>query len=267
MIAFGFNIFYPDESSLNDDVFDSFKETFRISKYAEPLLTDELGEWSDYFPLSGRRSRYCTSMKEIDDLVHSTWAVEIEDVVTFVWRCDDREIQYIRHSLFTAELLQFWSLHTILPLVLTLQKFYSILHVGAVEIDGSAILFSAESFGGKSTMTGFFLDRGHRLLSDDTLGVYVEGENVMAVASYPFHRPYRQAEALGQRYADIPGDPLPVKAVFVLVKSDPDAEIGIVELSGVDKYKALHMSTFINMPFMKKEQFRELGDLAKRTPA
>jgi len=62
------------------------------------------------------------------------WAIDIKEVMCLTWVCGKRTISYELYTLFTPELLQFWILHTILPVVLTLEERYTFLHVGAVEV-------------------------------------------------------------------------------------------------------------------------------------
>jgi len=263
MIAFDFNIRFEDEPSLDDGIYDILKENFYILKSSDPNAFEALSVRSEYMPMSGREARYCAEKPYA--LCHDgcAWGVDVKDVVSFMWRLGDHTIHYVPHALLTPELLQFWVLHTILPMVFTLEKRYEILHVGAVEVDGEAILFSAESFGGKSTMTDYFLKQGHTLLSDDTLGLYKEGGYYMAVASYPFHRPYREVESLGQKIEQVPRTPKPVKALFLLEKGVSDSIVSIKEIQGIEKYKAFHFSTFINFDFFTMHRFQAASDMAK----
>ena len=140
------------------------------------------------------------------------------------------------------------------------------MHVGAVEVDEKPILFSAFSFGGKSTMTDYFLKQGHTLLADDSLGIDKREDGYYAIPSYPYHRPYRELETLGYYTENFSTTPKPVHAVYVLDKSEPDSNIEIVELKGIEKFKAFHYSTFINFDFMKKERFEYFTQMAKHVP-
>lgn len=266
MIAFDFNIHFKDETSLDDGLYDSNKKDFMIVKSSDLSAFQQLTVGSEYMPMSGRQARYASEKPFSLCQEGCSWGVEVKDVASFIWRCGEHSIAYIPQQLLAPELLQFWILHTILPMALALEKTYEILHVGAVEVNGEPILFSAESFGGKSTMTDYFLKQGHTLLSDDTLGVYKKNGDYVAVASYPFHRPYRKAESLGDKVVNVSTHPKPIKAIFLLEKSEARADVAIEELKGIEKYKAFHFSTFINFDFLQQHRFQLLGEMANTLP-
>ena len=144
--------------------------------------------------------------------------------------------------------------------MLELRGIYHILHVGSVEIEGKPVLFSAPSFGGKSTMTDYFIQKGHTMLSDDSLGIDKRGDKYYAIASYPVHRPYRELETLGYPVENFATEPKPLHAVYLLEKSEPDVEVEIIEIKGIEKFKAFHYSTFIDFDFMKKERFDSFSE-------
>ena len=266
MIAFNFNIHFQDESSLDDGIYDTDKENIYILKSIDSNAFSELSLKSDYIPMSDREVCYGAEKAYAECKEGCIWGVDVKGLVSFVWHCGERSLIYTPQKEFTPQLLQFWVLHTMLPLMLSLDENYNILHVGAVEVAGHPILFSAESFGGKSTITDYFLKQGHTLLSDDTLGIYEEQGTFMAVASYPFHRPYRETESLGYKVTKVMKNPKPLKAVYLLEKSEPDAVVVIEELKGIAKYKAFHFSTFINFDFLKEQRFRTLSAMADRIP-
>jgi hypothetical protein len=133
-------------------------------------------------------------------------------------------------------------------------------------LHGEAIAFSSLSFGGKSTLTDYFLKQGHALLSDDSLAIEKKGEKYWAVSSYPFHRPYRELGVLGYSTENFITDPTPLHAVYTLEKVAPDADVKIVALKGIEKFKAFHYSSFIDFDFMKKERFAYFTEMAKHVP-
>ena len=261
MIAFNFNIHFQDEPSLNDHA-DGTKATINVVQSKNQSLFDQLTIKSDYLPLSGRNARYGAEKTFEECSNGCTWGVEVQGVISFVWNRGEHTITYLQHEMFTTRLLQFWVLHTILPMLLTLEGSYTILHAGAIEIDDKVVVFSAESFGGKSTLIDFFLKQGHNLLSDDTLGVYKKEGSFMAVTSYPFHRPYREVESLGYKTMHVVKSPKPIEAIYLLTKSACDAEIRVEEVHGVIKYKALHDSNFINYDFLKEQRFKFFTQMA-----
>jgi len=140
------------------------------------------------------------------------------------------------------------------------------LHVGAVEVAGRPIFFSAESFGGKSTLTDYFIQQGHALYSDDSLAIFTQDNTFYTVASYPFHRPYREPETLGYPVENVARQPTPLSAGYVLEAVAADADVSITELEGIEKFKAFHFSGFIDLDFFKAHHFQLRAELAKAVP-
>ncbi len=266
MVAFNFNIHFQDEPSLDDGVRDSSKKDFYIVKSSDLDVCSSPDIKSPYIPMSGREASYCAEKKTMECQKGALWGVDVKNVFFVFWRCGEQTIEYIPQKLFTPKLLQFWILHTILPIVLTLEDRYDILHVGAVEVEGEPILFSAESFGGKSTMTDYFIRQGHTMLSDDSLGVFKENGKYRVVSSYPFHRPFREPESLGYRITNVTKEPKLLKAAYLLERAEPDAEVKIEEVKGIEKFKAFHFSSFVNFDFHKTRRFKLLSDMAKYVP-
>lgn len=181
--------------------------------------------------------------------------MEIKHLLRLVWFPQERTIGYVAESSCSPQQLRFWVYHTFLPLLLQLEERYHILHVGSVKVADEATLFLAPSFGGKSTLTDYFLQKGHALLSDDTLAVETIGDTFRAVASWPFHRPYREPEVLGKETDNFVTHPLPVRTIFKLEKNLPDAPVTIETIKGIEKFKALHYATFIPISFLKEQSF------------
>lgn len=194
------------------------------------------------------------------------WCFKVEGVVTFFWISGEMSISYVPDENLTSELLAYWTLHVILPIFLTIEEHYYYLHAGAVEVDEKPILFVAESFGGKSTMTDFFIKKGHMMVSDDKVGVIEKGGEFLAVPSHPHHRPYRKMEDLGYFVQNMSNKPKPIQAIYELVRVSSDAPITISETEGIEKFKSLRYSSEINLSFLKKERLTDLGRLAKKVP-
>jgi len=154
-------------------------------------------------------------------------------------------------------------LHTFLPLYYVLEDIYEILHVGAISLKGKALLFAAPSFGGKSTLTHYFLEKGHTLLSDDRLGITKRKEGYYAVPSYPYARNYREVENLGDHVENFTKMALPVNVFFHLKKVGPDDEVRVKKVKGYEKFSALEMSHDIKLSSLKQKKFFSLHDLAQ----
>lgn len=240
--------------------------TIQVVVSSKPSRLDDFPLKTDWFDMSGQKARYHSIHAYEETDREFNWALEIKDVVTLIWDAVDKKIIYSKGEYYTPERLRFWIYHTFFPLVLELERKYHILHVGAVEIKGKPVLFSAFSFGGKSTLTDYFIQKGHTMLSDDSMAIDKRGDTYYAIAAYPFHRPYREPETLGYPVKNFATEPKPLYAVYVLEKDEPTAEVKIVELKGIEKFKAFHYSTFIDFSFMKQERFDFFTQMAKHIP-
>ncbi len=194
------------------------------------------------------------------------WAFEVEGVLTFYWQQGSLKLEYVEHENFTDALLEYWVLHSVLPILFTVRETYDFLHAGAVEVEGKPILFIAESFGGKSTMTDYFMKRGHTMVSDDSVGTYEKKDVFYAVPSHPHHRPYRKMEDLGFFVENAAKEPKPIHGIYKLEKNDAKANVEIVQLQGIERFKVLYHSSLINLSFQKEKRFVFLSRLAKVVP-
>jgi len=273
-MIFGHRFDFQSEPSFQEEYLSFFSQsaidrdnqTIQVIESSKSSLVDALMLKSDWVLMSGQEARYYSLIPFQKAQKDFTWALEIKDVVILLWDASDKKIIYKKGENYTPRRLQFWIYHTFFPIVLELEHIYRILHVGSVEIEGKPVLFSAFSFGGKSTMTDYFIKRGHTMLSDDSVAIDKRGDRYYAIASYPFHRPYREVETLGYRVENFARESKPLHAVYLLEKSEPDAKIEINEIIGIEKFKAFHYSSFIDLSFMKKERFDFFTEMAKHVP-
>ena len=219
-----------------------------------------------WVPLSGQEGRYFakTPFEEADE--NFSWGLEIKDVLTLIWEANEKTIYYIKEKNYRPERLQFWIYHTFFPMTLELNKFCHFLHVGAVEVQGKTLFFSAPSFGGKSTLTDYFIQQGATLISDDALGIVKKENTYHAMPAYPFHRPYREPEVLGYKVEKFALDTKSIDAMFLLKKANTNAEVTIEEVKGIEKFKTLHQSVFIEFPFRKEQRFTFFAEMAQQIP-
>jgi len=188
----------------------------------------------------------------------------VKDVVTFTWIVGEKKVYYVLNKLGSKELLKYWFYHTLSPLLLTFENTYFFLHAGGVEIDEKAILFVADSFGGKSTLTDFFIKKGHLMISDDKIGTYEENGKIISVPSYPYHRPYRKVEDLGKELENFASKKREIYTIFNLVKSDQESEIKITKAIGIEKFKVLKYATDIDLSVHQELQFKSIGNIANK---
>lgn len=188
----------------------------------------------------------------------------VEDVITFHIKLNTKKIYYKFHKNGNKELLKYWLYHTFLPILFTIENKYYFIHAGAVEIEDEPVLFIANSFGGKSTLTDFFIKKDHTMISDDKVATYIENEKVYSVPSYSYHRPYRKVEDLGCFVNNFAKENKPISKIYNLVKSDKNDTISISEISGIEKFIALRYATDIDLQVNKKSRFEILSKIANK---
>ncbi len=244
----------------------SYADTITVREKASQTKTKKLSYKLNFFNNQGRDNALYTDKRFTQTEQGQLWAFKIEGVVTFYWQSGSLILEYVKHENFTETLLVYWYLHIVLPVFFTIEETYDFLHAGAVEVEGKPILFVAESFGGKSTMTDFFMKQGHTMVSDDKVGSFENDGLFYAVPSHPHHRPHRGMEDLGFFVENVAKVPKPIHAIYELEKSDANAEVEIVALHGIEKFKTLRYSSEINLSFLKAKRFRFLSRLAKVVP-
>lgn len=188
----------------------------------------------------------------------------VEDVITFHIKLNTKKIYYKFYKNGNKELLKYWLYHTFLPILFTIENKYYFIHAGAVEIEDEPVLFIANSFGGKSTLTDFFIKKDHTMISDDKVATYIENEKVYSVPSYSYHRPYRKVEDLGCFVNNFAKENKPISKIYNLVKSDKNDTISISEISGIEKFIALRYATDIDLQVNKKSRFEILSKIANK---
>ena len=266
MIVFNHNLIFKHEPGLNDMPFNDALDTIAVCEVGNRIYEEIVIEDNTWDEVSSQLVRYFRLDEESLSNTSFSWAMEIKDILTLIWDVNKRIIYYQKRKNYTSQKLQFWVLHTFFPMILDLERRYRILHVGGVEIEGKSVLFSAFSYGGKSTLTDYFIKKGHLLLADDTVAIEKRDKAYYAISSYPFHRPYRKVETLGDAVQNFSIEPKPLYAVFLLEKSDPNTTVKITKLSGVKKFKAFHYSAFVFLDFTKQERFEFFIEMAKKVP-
>jgi hypothetical protein len=263
MIAYNHYIKFIPELKNSKSISGSFSSMITVKESAFPELHEKLLYERKFFNNQCRNLSLYTDREFARTEEGQFWAFEVKEVVTFFWHSSSVTIKYIPQKNFTQELLKYWCLHIILPIFFTIEETYSFLHAGAVEVDGKPILFIADSFGGKSTMTDFFMKHGHMMISDDKVATYEDNGLFLSVPSHSHHRPYRKMEDLGFFVEKFATKPKPIHAVYELEKAEQNARITIAELKGIEKFKSLRYSSEINLFFQKQKQFEYLMQMSK----
>jgi len=191
------------------------------------------------------------------------WAFEVNEVVTFYWHRESMTLEYIKHEHFTEYLLKYWFLHVALPVFFIIEDIYNFLHAGAVEVEGEPVLFIAPSFGGKSTMTEYFMKQGHTMISDDKVATFQKDGHFYAVPSYEYHRPYRNIEDLGKLVNNFDHIPREMQVIYALEGVSSNKEVTIKQLSGIEKFKSLRDAKEMNLFFHESIQLGYLSKIAR----
>ncbi|SFV70644.1 hypothetical protein MNB_SV-3-432 [hydrothermal vent metagenome] len=252
-----FSLLYPPQTH---------DSTIEVIKATDVGVIKKFAYQSDWRLLSAQNVRYWSHLPFEKVGKGESWGLEVKGVLFLLWEASTRKIIYIKDKGFTPYRLRFWIYHTFFSIVLDLEEKYTMMHVGAVEIARKPVFFSAPSFGGKSTLTDYFLKQGHTLFSDDSLPVHRENDRYFAIPSFPYHRPYRKPEELGYFVENFAKTKKPIHAVYLLERVEADEDIYITVLQGIEKYEALHFSNFIDFSFTKKRRFLFFSQMAKYLP-
>jgi serine kinase of HPr protein (carbohydrate metabolism regulator) len=245
------------------DILDPQKPKTKLLKEDKTLLV--VNSYVIHFQNNQNRQVAISSDKSFyEDHDNRTINFHIHEVLTFSVKKGDNTIYYKLYEKGNEYLLKYWLSHTFLPVLFTLEDIYYFLHAGAVEVEDEPILFIAASFGGKSTMTDFFMKKGHTMISDDKVAIYKDGNDMIAVPSYSYHRPYRKMEDLGYFVENFAKEPKKLTYIFNLVKSAEDSDIKIQEVFGVEKFRILKASTEIDLPLNQKSKFETLSNIANK---
>jgi len=266
MIAYNHYIKFIPELKNDKNVKGSFSEVVTVQESSNISLDEKFHYELTFFNNQGRDLMLYADREFARTQKGQIWAFEVKDVVTFFWHSGTLTLEYIKHDNFSEKLLEYWCLHIILPLFFTIEETFDFLHAGAVEVDGKPILFVAESFGGKSTMTDFFMKQGHTVISDDKVATYLKNDQFFATPSHPHHRPYRKMEDLGLSVKNFATKSKPIHAIYELEKSKKNVAVSITELKGIEKFKALRFSSEMNIFFQKSKRFEYLMEMAQKVP-
>ena len=264
MIAYNYNIDFIPKLKNESLVSNSLKDTLTIEKSHADNFPKGLRYEMVFTPSQGRELKLSSTHDFNTSHKAKIWLFEVKNVVSIFWHSGTKKLEYVKHKDFNEILLQYWALHIVLPVYFIIEGTYEFLHAGAVEIDKQPVLFIAKSFGGKSTMTDYFMKRGHTMISDDKVATFEKDGEYYAVSSHPHNRPYRNMEDLGFFVEDFSTSPKPLKLMYLLEKAEPTATIEIALLSGVEKIIALRSAKEMNLFFPELKQLAYLSNIAKQ---
>ena len=233
--------------------------------YIDCLHTLSLKQYTHkiFFDTNQGREIYLCSQYDLNEK-QDKWAFVVEGCITFLCNTETKTICYKEEQNFSQELMEYWLVHIVLPLFLTLENKHYFFHTGSVLVEDKAVLFMGDSYAGKSTLTDFFLQKGHALLSDDKLASFYDeqSEAFFVHASHPYHRPYRAREDLGQKAENFKEGRFSIGKIYWLEPVAAEKEVSIKELKGRKKFECLRYSTEMDIALYKRERFEYLSKFA-----
>lgn len=194
------------------------------------------------------------------------WTFEVASVISFYWEKGSNTIEFYEGNKGNSELTKYWFLHTLLPIFLTIEAKCELIHAGSVEIDKQPVLFIAPSYGGKSTLTDYFIKQGHVMISDDRVPLKEVNSFIMAESSYPYHRPYRKMEDLGVEVKKFMTDTKKLHKIYVLDPASPSTEVEFTKLKGIDSFSALQYNFDFSLELNKASSFELMAKIASKVP-
>lgn len=185
-------------------------------------------------------------------------------------------------SSITDDVLQYWILQHILPLSFFFSGSMEFLHGAAVSAfpsgasssqERKGIAFLGDSLAGKSTLLGYFLKRGHALLTDDHLPLSRQDYTV-AFPALPYYRPYRASESLGVVAEEYSPEPACLERIYLLRPVRGEKEVRVKRLSGLEAITWLYPSLSYTLYNPEKpdffplveDRFHGLADITRRVP-
>ena len=120
----------------------------------------------------------------------------------------------------------------VLMSILLRQRGLLVLHAAGLAKDGKAVAFVGDSGWGKSTLAGYFVQQGYRLLNDDVLALDVNSIPIQVVPGFPQIKFRPEAEHwLGARYEALPSlHPNSPKRIDAPVEQFQEASLPISRL-------------------------------------
>ncbi len=260
---FGHNLIFTNNTNIKNFI---SSESIADIKF---IKVDDFDIWQygkvyEWSKLSGKEARVSISREAFANEGSHRWALEVRDRVKLGWE-GDGNIVYYTYSCGVLELL-FWILHTFLPLSLDYSHKMSIFHASGVDINGKSVIFLAPTHGGKSTLANAFVERGYKLIGDDSIGIISKDKNIYSVSSYPFRRPYRRVRELGiftDRYLSGFQE---TGSIFILKRVNKDSVIEIDNISAIEAFEHLAKSLFVTYRTIPRDRMLLLSNILNQIP-
>ena len=190
----------------------------------------------------------------------------VDRIVEFSWMIGSRRVSYKTLESVENKAFKYWLAHALLPVYFSIEQIYLMFHMSSVEIGGRACLFSAPSFGGKSTMVHHFLQKGHALVADDQLPVLRQHGRYCAVPSYPYCRNYRKVHDLGNKVDNFMSHASPIGAIYQMTLVPPEDTITVREVCGAEKFKIIKSGCQFKQLIGHDVLFDQLSEMTATIP-
>ena len=190
------------------------------------------------------------------------WSFEVDGIVRFYWRGGSGTIEYqvSRHA--TLPQICYWVIHMLLPLYVTLEGLYEVIHASAVVIGENATLFTAPSHGGKSSLANAFVRSGCELIADDCVPIEIKPDGCFVEPSHPNCRPYRKNNCLGDPVENFASTAIRIGAIYQVQLQDTGDDISFTELGAHEKLACLLSGAYISYGLTSSRRLTALADLA-----
>ncbi len=195
-----------------------------------------------------------------------SWIYEVKDNYIFHFKIGSNLIEYEIIKELSIKDFKYWVLAILIPLKLTLEKRYNILYASAVNVGDGAVLFTGETYTGKSTMSAYFSRQGHAFFGDDLIPMYQKINKYYATFSYPYCRTIREDERLGNKIKNVSTRAKPIKAIFLLEQNSLDDAISVVKLDENERDEALYFDLNNNFVELKEYQDKIKNNILESIP-
>jgi len=260
MILYGMQLLGDIELPLTLPLEGEYKDTITLSSDVPQSLKDGLC-CGTYLHTTHEHKIYLYSNRDISEpmVANQPLCYEADGSVRFYWYHKSKTIYYeILET--TMEEFSFWFVHPYFSLFLTIEEYFVLLHGSAIEIDGKSILFLAPYKSGKSTLTHYLSQQGHKLIADDILPTFIQNDKVYYAPSHPYSRPFRGVQALGVLMKNYKTTFGTIDTIYILRNNNADSSVSITPVKGVEKFQLVRKNSLIyTLPYIRIRHEKYLG--------
>ena len=122
-VVHGHTFHFIDEPELGKELNLPSKHAVTVTELTDLSLLNDYTLTRPWVPLSGQKGRYFskTPFEEAEETF--SWGLELKNLLTLLWKAENKTIYYVKAENYSAQRLQFWIYHTFFPMTLELNKF------------------------------------------------------------------------------------------------------------------------------------------------